>query len=734
MKKIMNEQGNALITVLLITVVFTTLGLGIISATIGGAKRTEVRKEDINITYEAIEVIDDFTAELSERIQDKNRNYQISELNKNMIGFNSTLDLLMTDIISTEKYTDRPGVEKIEAEIVSSPAIQEDETLTRVVDLKVTTKAENSSASRTAIKRLIVSPLPSFLKYALGSEDGKLSLNGSPNIVGNVFANNLKLQKEAEYYTKTGQKTIDTNHTSIIGDLYAGEYEAGKFNASAMLDLLKPERFYHQQVPEWKNDSQYQEIYFNTSYEQERTQSMNKNGVENSPPYTSLFNRKDLSGVAGIPAVLQPQITEDKDGNPIYPDPYKVTDSLVNASFPNNLELEGNLLITNTSPMVIDTLSVKGNVMIVANDYLTINNIYASGNIQIINNPDGYLTIAENMITDREISMMNETSGKIQIQGVTAAGEDITISNKKESELLITNTLTSTGSLAIENNEGTVHFATPVKEHDYVYIRNSILLANSGTLSVDHHLYAEGASPSVTPEGQTLYIESTADASLNGNIYSGSKSFDSHNTSLIVRDSEMSFTGDLFSEGPLNIRGDQSDSGKEDDNLIADGVMYAKGKTTVSNLNILGKDDEDINKQLILLSGDDLTITRINEFSNFEDPEEKTDNYLPDENNSEQTNIVPLKAFFYTDKKAELYGVGSLFYINGGLFAKGDMTVNGIRGTVESESSLLSKQNDQNNHLSRFMINYNDEIMLQYIDSLPKVEYLSIYSGELTVE
>lgn len=768
MKQIKNEHGNALITVLLITVIFTALGLSILSATLGGTKRTEIRKEDIDITYQAVEVIDDFTTELSRKLQEDS--YEIIKLNKNINNFTNDLNTVMNDIVTNKNYESKEDIVKVKANVLSSEKIAEDKTLTRIVEVQVTTKAKNSSVNRTAVKRLIVSPLPSFLKYALGSEKGKLSLNGSPNIVGNVFANTLSVQKEANYFTKTGKHTIDTNMPSIIGDLYAGEYEESKFNAKEMLDLLKPANFYHEQVPEWKNDSQYQEIYFNTSYEQERQKAFLNNAIQKSED-VSLLSSPDLSVVSGVPQLLHSQITKMGTSEEIIPEPFKLVDTNV----PGELRLKGNLLITNTKKMEIDTLLINGDVTIVANKKMIIDNLYVSGDLEIINNPDseiilrgevagqgqinfenaGEFTSQGNFSGQLPISIENngqfETNGKISGQSSisiknagafdmnnTAASKgDFTINNKPSGKMETKNSIASLSSLLItnngelnilsENSEGKASNFLSYEEDskdtvNNIFASNSIDILNTGTLFIKNNIYAEQAS-----QASKLKIESTGKIQLDGDIFSGCDTCEQGSTSLIVRDSNMSFSGNLFSQVPLTVRGDQSDKEKEDDNLIADGVVYVQKETFISNLNIKG----DSEKQLIFLSGENLTITRINEFSNFDPSKEEKEakNYLP-----KQTDIEPLKAFFYTDKTAELYGVGSLFYINGGLFAKKDLIINGIRGNVSNQSDLLSKLEDEDGHYSRFIIDYNEDVLLQYIDTLPKVQHLSLYSGDLTVE
>ncbi|MFP3339560.1 hypothetical protein R0J91_16400, partial [Micrococcus sp. SIMBA_131] len=90
--------------------------------------------------------------------------------------------------------------------------------------------------------------------------------------------------------------------------------------------------------------------------------------------------------------------------------------------------------------------------------------------------------------------------------------------------------------------------------------------------------------------------------------------------------------------------------------------------------------------------------------------------------------------FLYTDSDATLYGVGSLFYVNGGVFSKGNLTINAVRGKVDDmdriETDLFSNQEEK---LSRFIVHYNRDVLLSKLEALPRVESLSLISDEIIV-
>lgn len=71
MKLMKNEKGVSLITVLLITLIFMTIGLAIISASINGTLRTEIRETDIDVTYQANNIMEEIVADLKLAMQKK---------------------------------------------------------------------------------------------------------------------------------------------------------------------------------------------------------------------------------------------------------------------------------------------------------------------------------------------------------------------------------------------------------------------------------------------------------------------------------------------------------------------------------------------------------------------------------------------------------------------------------------------------------------------------------------
>lgn len=207
------------------------------------------------------------------------------------------------------------------------------------------------------------------------------------------------------------------------------------------------------------------------------------------------------------------------------------------------------------------------------------------------------------------------------------------------------------------------------------------------------------------------------------------------NNSIEINE-DMTVLGDLIinsNNTPINIKGtvvvhgdiiiegnEESIGASENDTVKFDATIYSYGESMISNTNILGIEDD---KQLVLFSKGTLTITRINEFTPFSFE-------LENQNIYDMTNesVPPLKAFFYTDDSAVLYGVGSRFHINGGVFAKKNLEINAIRGNIRPSTFNLepSISVDQNNKKTRFQVVHDPNVLVSQVSRLPVADRLRV--------
>lgn len=623
-----NQRGNALLTVLIISLVMVTIGMAIISSTIGGAKRTEVRETDIDITYEGLKASEEISSKLVYHLQ-PTRELEISRLTPANMN-TKVADFFQSSILPSYQSIDRiKCVTIIDVSGTSAINLLGDHctksnipdfktfeldylgtNLTRVYEILIQTKnpsSEQGEIEKTVRKRIILSPVPSFLKYTLGSRE-QLQLNGSPHLVGNIYANSLGISEVANYQLSNKKdKTFPAPFPSVIGDLYTSY---NKTNYEHMKSLISSNQFYPLiEPPKVKQDSQFTDISFNQTYEEEVRKVLDSLDLpmRNNVTQSNLMNSIRTASLSNF---FSPALVED---------------GILDEYSQGKVKVSGDITIRGLRHSGVD-LIVDGDVNIIASSSMNVGNIISTGNVTISN-------------LDREMTIDN----------IIAAGK-----------------------VSIEAN-------SPVKLQENIVSFDNI-------------------------------------------------SFQSQNSTSVI-------AGNVFSGRNLTILGDANDPSGENDEIKFDSVIYARGKTSISNLNITGKESEDGTNntgELILLSRGELLLTRMNEFQYYANEKETGElRLLPDPAES----IKPLQAFFYTDSDATLYGVGSLFYVNGGVFSKGNLTVNAVRGKVNNiDDANQDFPTNQQEKLSRFIVNYNKDVLLSKLDTLPKVEALSLISDEIIVE
>jgi hypothetical protein len=661
-----NERGNTLITVLLISLIFTVLGMSILAASLGGAKRTETRESDISITYDSVKLIDQMTSELAgilpnlplEDYRRKNiegKLYVRSDFDIDLriklkdeliLPYNTKENISCLNIIdlsgSSASYIDSSAPCMDDISDYDTFNIELENDFTRVLDIIIVTKnpvETEGKITRTIRKRVILSPLPSFLKYAAGSfsdDNGSgLFLNGSANFSGNVYANRLTINEDAEYELRDGSKQKqDTNMSSINGDLYS--------STANLLPLLGKENFYKEHVPELKHDSQFINIDFDRTMNEQANKLLSLNGIPavragNGSTFSEEIKSGILSSFA-INTLIEEQVKK-QSGLP------EILQEIGNN---NESDFKSYLINTPEDASLLNGL-IQGDVVIMAEDTsLELNEkLIVDGDLYLVNYED--LTINEDILVTGRTHLVN-FNGKLEVNENIISANDIII-------------------------ESYAH--------------------NSG------ELFSKGIK-------------------VNGDILSGK------NTAINALNTSIEMTGTIISNESFTINGDETGEPSENDQVIFDSVVYAGKRANISNVNILGSENN--TKQLVLMAKDDLLLTRINEFGNFDPDDEAGMPYVP-----EDETIKLLKGFFYTEKDAELYGVGSLFYINGGIFAKEKLIINAIRGEVKSIEGLPSRSSQLDKY-SRFIVNYDQNVLLQRIDTLPIVKHLQIFSDELLIE
>ncbi|WP_150270465.1 hypothetical protein [Paenibacillus tepidiphilus] len=170
--------------------------------------------------------------------------------------------------------------------------------------------------------------------------------------------------------------------------------------------------------------------------------------------------------------------------------------------------------------------------------------------------------------------------------------------------------------------------------------------------------------------------------------------------SKVVIQANLLVTGDLFIEGDVQF----------------DSTLFTLGKTEIINASITGKDE----KELVLISKGSILLNRVDEFK-------------------DKNQVTELEAFFYTDSTADLYGVGSIFSLNGGFFARGTLTINAVAGEVSERTGQSKFEFEDQQHLtdpedSRFIIDYNEAVFEHQKIGLPRVKQININAGPVELK
>jgi len=339
---------------------------------------------------------------------------------------------------------------------------------------------------------------------------------------------------------------------------------------------------------------------------------------------------------------------------------------------------------------------------------------------------------------------------KVPLPGLSSAISNLGSIVTANSDLLINDSAieinnispVSLKSLQVKGNL-TLNSKDPLTITDKLFVDGNIIINNYNTLNIGKiittgSIKITNAQGILTIKDQILTKQDLSiDAFQPVNILS--ESIVGGNLNLNPSNTTISVLNNMIVNNNFNITGNSDKNTVENDNTIFNSVIYVGGESSITNVNIKGADNN--TKQLVLLSENNLELFRLNEFNNLDNPKEQLDASGRLKDISEVSNITPLQGYFYTDKNAELYGVGSFFYINGGLFAHNTLTINAIRGSVQSEDTLTKFSNtpttqpqEQNQKYSRFNVKYDKSVLLNRIDALPIVNSLQVIPDDTTIK
>lgn len=224
---IKNERGSTLLIVMLMMLVFTILGLAIMSASIGGAKRTEYRKDEVVGNLDAINAVNDGIASI--RVFVKKTYNADTRINDYSNAWKTYLD------DAKQKFDLKQIDYTIEDISTKDYKIAIDSDFTRVLIVSA-----QYAPGRSYHQKVYVTPMPSFLKYAIGSRSN-LIINGSGYFDGNLYARTgIDISNEAKYIYENDNRLITTEYPSIK-DLDKNRFIVENINSIEMSACKNPD-------------------------------------------------------------------------------------------------------------------------------------------------------------------------------------------------------------------------------------------------------------------------------------------------------------------------------------------------------------------------------------------------------------------------------------------------------------------------------------------------------------
>ena len=225
-----NERGSSLILVMLVSLLFVTLGLTILSVSIEGTKRTTVRENDVVTSQDAILEMSKILSDFHNKVKDVSIK---NKINLKSGVYQSNLQQILNSLPTnlSNRYTDSSKTKPVltvtdETSNFLNDLAYKTNYYTRVYLFKLDyygkLYSNTPELKKSISRRVYLSPTPSFLQYTVGAKD-LLSLNGASNITGNVYGNDVSILNQANYVdAKTptnSESNAESPYPTITGSL-----------------------------------------------------------------------------------------------------------------------------------------------------------------------------------------------------------------------------------------------------------------------------------------------------------------------------------------------------------------------------------------------------------------------------------------------------------------------------------------------------------------------------------
>lgn len=605
--RLQSERGSALVLVMFIILLLTILGTAVLSATIGGAQRSEIRESDVQSLHLAQKGLNEAAA----YIQSELRGLQLEDIDPYSLG-------VILARLDKNKSSLKVATELQSASKGSVDGIQYDDTKDKKIrkqsiqyTINITSKAVVNGVERTLRQQVIIDSYPDFLKYVFGSEK-TLRLNGAPVLKGNVYAGEKLLVTNTPWYTYLRKRypEVTVDFPTVMSN--ADGSAPGEVHIQA------------------KDSIKYK---------------------ENFQPKESILSEDQEEQMASLP---EDESTENE-----------VLNKILHVNSANVKVKEKNKFVQiNVEESFFDKLA-QG--LSVSTDDISQKALRSSMRAEYIKS-----------IGDLN-SWIIGRSEVTHIQGMPVAPEKV---------------LPDAEEAVLEQYQKDLE-AYELKLQELENLNSTVIF--NGNLVIDGLAYKK----LFYPPGLSNDNDPKSGGTPRWFIVAGNLEINNFKPDFLPVRANILVTGNVKIKG----------------NVEFDSTMLVLGNTTVEDANIRGfKGADRETKELVLISKGKVLINRLHAFAVNEPSPEET-----------------MEAFFYTDSSGELYGVGSMFHLIGGFFAKDNLTVNAVKGNVtepipgKSGGLIISQAAAP----ERFVIDYKSDIYDNQQSSLPRVQTVNVNVGPM---
>ncbi|WP_046228224.1 hypothetical protein [Paenibacillus dauci] len=609
------EQGSALVMVMFVVLLLTVLGVAVLSATLGGAQRTELRENDVQSLHLAQKALDESIAYISQEL-DRHQDIDPLQLDNILTGITSTLETQKSPVY-TELNQNGSAEARLTGIQYSNNAVNGLAGYPTLYHITLTAEARVNGVTRTLQQVVTIDTFPEFLSYALGSERN-LTLNGAPSITGNIYSGQLlRLSRNAEYrYNSSSDLKQETLYPALSRDGQAYVQSMDSISREGIpvnadmkstADNLEESLGIPLENIVIKNNKKFVQINLEETMIDKVTEALNHTSRNEVQQWYQAQNKSVSSLIAQIAEQAKKDAAADDGGqSPLI----HVATKPVPPANPTSNATEAEL-----------------------QEFENRSQLY-----------EKQMNELDSTFKNMQDSMLFE--GDLELNGITFSQINYPDKNPKDQsggsdfkKWLIVH-----GNLIINNPSD-----TPVQIKANIIVTGKMIV--QGKADMDATIYVMSPA-STTPASNT----------------------------------STDLTGQ--SAAP---------------------VVY----TTILQDAVIRDLDS---RELVLMSKGGILLNRFDAFNN----------------KAVGNNEKIIRGFFYTESSAWLYGVGSIFSLEGGFFARGDLTVNAVAGTASAGGSSIQFNLSSDHRDSRFQVKYDEKIFTaQQPSGLPRVKQVNIKVGKL---